>query len=81
MMIHQRINWPDGFDMQNLFMAIFYNSFMRFDLAGLPIHKIKSRYHLRLHALGKYAIRSWRAALWYAVMKTAIETYGLKESE
>ena len=84
--LHQRINWPDWVDMQNIAVMI-ASGFMtwRADVAGLSVEKVRKYHKERFTKMstlsgfikGEYEEKSI-AAMWYAVMRTAIETYGLK---
>lgn len=89
--LHSRINWPADVDMQNVAVMIAGRMPWRCEAAGLHPQKIRTYYNDMMHSFDR-SISRWMmarlasgerieqeiAAMWYAVMKTAIETYGLK---
>lgn len=81
--LHRSINWPAGVDLNAVSMGIYTCLLHYFDTAGIAVTPIVIRYKLRLmkmlsedRDLNDPDVR--RAAMWSAVMRTAIEMYGLK---
>lgn len=82
--LHKRINWPEWVDMESLAIGIMTLSHARIGIV-LPITAIIKHYNSKaveivsagLHWRG-HILEQERAAMWYAVMRTAIETYGMK---
>ena len=75
--IHRRINWPDGTDIEMVALGIYRGLYAYFDATGLNIDPIRKLYESHRYYFSNDA-KKRMAALWYAVMRTAIETYGLK---
>ena len=75
--LHQRINWPDSVNLYQVTLGIMKCFIGHFDAACFPIDPTYKYFKAhRFYTSNDSNER--RAAMWYAVMRTAIETYGLK---
>ena len=76
-LLHKRINWPADIDMGMLAKGIYTGFIGRLDAAGFPVSPTYD-YYLDYRLRYSMDKNDRIAAMWYAVMRTAIETYGMK---
>lgn len=75
--LHQRIDWPEWVDMEIVARGIYRGLYAYFDATGINVDPIRRRFENHRYYRSNDSNQRC-AAMWYAVMKTAIETYGLK---